>query len=156
MTNPTRHLLALALLLPTACASSSAPAILDSGSDAAADSRAVDSMGVVDAVGDAMTGDGSPDASADSTGEALTAVAAPVLTPPGGTYMGPVTVTMDCATPGATIYFSTDGSTPTTSSTRYSAPITLKTSRTTFRAFAAKDGMTPSAVVVAVYDLSMF
>ncbi len=103
-----------------------------------------------------MTGDGSPDASADSTGEALTAVAAPVFTPPGGEYMDSVTVTMASATPGATIYFSIDGSTPTTSSTRYSAPITLKAPRTTLRAFAAKDGMTPSAVVLAVYDLSVF
>lgn len=152
MTSPTRHLLALTLLLPTACTSPAVPAAHDSGSSTIVDSIAVDSMAVVDSVGDTI----GVDASADSTVEAPMAVAAPVFTPPGGEYMNSVTVSMDSATPGAAIYFSTDGSTPTTSSTRYTAPITLKASRTTLRAFAAKDGMTASAVVDAVYDLSMF
>lgn len=52
-----------------------------------------------------------------STGQS---VAAPVITPETGTYeTRPQTVTITCSTPGATIYYTTDGTTPTTSSPVY-------------------------------------
>src|SRR5207245_358366 len=51
--------------------------------------------------------------------------ARPVLSPGSGTYDSPLQVTITDSTPGATIYYSTDGSTPTPSSTQYTGPITL-------------------------------
>src|SRR5258705_8422940 len=60
-------------------------------------------------------------------------VATPTFSPAGGTYSQSQTVTISDATSGATIYYTTDGSTPTTSSTVYSAPISV-TQTTTIRA----------------------
>ena len=64
------------------------------------------------------------------------AVTAPTTTatPPGGTYAAPQTVTL---TPGksATIYYTLDGSTPTTGSTVYTAPLNISY-RTTLKFFA--------------------
>lgn len=56
------------------------------------------------------------------------APAAPTCSPVSGTYETEQTVTISCATPGATIYYTTDNSTPTTSSTRYTGPITVSSS----------------------------
>ena len=44
-------------------------------------------------------------------------VATPVISPSGGTYNGSVSVAMQTATSGASIYYTTNGSTPTQSST---------------------------------------
>ena len=46
-------------------------------------------------------------------------VATPVISPSGGNYSGSVSVTMQTATSGASIYYTTNGSTPTQSSTLY-------------------------------------
>jgi hypothetical protein len=79
-------------------------------------------------------------------------VATPTFSPAGGTYTGSVTVTIGDATSGATIYYTTDGSTPTTSSAIYTGPLTF-TQATTLKAMAAKSGMTSSAVASAVYTI---
>ena len=55
-------------------------------------------------------------------------------------------ISITSATPGATIYYTTDGSTPTTSSAVYSSPLTNNVSNVTIKAIAVKENMIPSAV----------
>ena len=59
-------------------------------------------------------------------------------------------VTLTCATEGATIYYTTDGSDPTTSSTAYSAPFTV-TDGTTVKARAYKTGLRDSLIYIATF-----
>jgi len=80
-------------------------------------------------------------------------VAAPTFAPAGGSYSSAQTVTLSSATPGASIYYTLDGSTPTTSSSLYSAPVTIGTT-TTVKAIAAKSGFVTSSVSTAVYTIS--
>jgi hypothetical protein len=81
--------------------------------------------------------------------------AAPTFSPPGGSYLLPQFVSMSSASPGATIYYTTDGSTPTTSSTRYTGAIWVATT-TTVRAIAVAPGWSPSTVASATYSFLLF
>src|SRR5207249_9752200 len=76
----------------------------------------------------------------------------PTLAPGTGTYLGSVTVTLADATSGASIYYTTDGSTPTTASTPYTGPIAV-TQTPTIQAIAAPPGMVNSNVASATYTL---
>ncbi|MGC2696180.1 MAG: chitobiase/beta-hexosaminidase C-terminal domain-containing protein [Candidatus Angelobacter sp.] len=78
--------------------------------------------------------------------------AAPGFSLPGGTYNSVQSVTLSDATPGATIYYTTDGSTPSTSSLLYSGPITVN-STTTINAFATVAGFSNSTVAGAGYTI---
>jgi glucosylceramidase len=80
-------------------------------------------------------------------------VATPVFNPPSGTYTAPQSVAISTATTGATIYYTTNGSTPTTSSLVYSSPINI-TSTTTIRAIATKSGLDNSSVGSATYTIN--
>lgn len=60
----------------------------------------------------------------------------PEFSPKGGVYIEPQTVSITCATAGATIYYTTDGTEPTTASNVYSEPLTIGTN-TTIKAMAA-------------------
>lgn len=72
------------------------------------------------------------------------AVAAPVIS--GSTPFEESTqVTMSCSTAGATIHYTTDGTTPTAESTQYSSALTL-TDTTTVKAIAVKDDVSSSVV----------
>src|SRR6266478_709291 len=79
--------------------------------------------------------------------------ATPVLSPGSETFSSAIQVTITDGTQGATIYYTTDGSTPTTSSTQYAGSITVTTTETV-NAIATAPGYTPSAVASATYTLS--
>ena len=63
------------------------------------------------------------------------------------------TATISCSTSGATIYYTLNGNTPTTSSTQYSSPITLS-GACTIKAIAVKSGMSNSSVASQSYTPS--
>ena len=81
-------------------------------------------------------------------------VATPTFTPAPGTYTSAQSVTIACATSGASLYYTTDGSTPTASSTPYTGAITVGTTKTV-KALAVKAGMTDSVIGVAAYTISL-
>src|SRR5205823_12388907 len=64
------------------------------------------------------------------SGDASQTVATPIISPSGGNYSGSVSVAMQTATSGASIYYSTDGSTPTQSSTPYTGTMAFTSSTT--------------------------
>ncbi len=86
--------------------------------------------------------------------DAASKVATPTFSPGGGTYSSTQNVHIYCSTSGATIYYTTDGSPPTTSSTKYVNPITVSTSMT-INAKAFKTGWTASNVASATYTLKV-
>lgn len=79
-------------------------------------------------------------------------VEAPVL-PETGTFMGKMSVSITCATSGASIYYTTDGSDPTEDSVAYTEPFSVSDT-VTVKAIAVKDGMADSAVSSATYTKS--
>lgn len=76
--------------------------------------------------------------------------AAPVISPNGGTFTGSQTVTITCAVPDAVIYYTTDGSTPTADSAKYSGGFTL-TASATVKAFAVSADAAASDIATAVF-----
>ena len=81
-------------------------------------------------------------------------VAAPVIAPEGGYFTSDPHVTISCPTDGATIYYTTDGTPPTASSTNYTntPQITLNTTgKTTIKAIAVKGNNKKSDVVTAEF-----
>ncbi len=78
-------------------------------------------------------------------------VSAPTFSLDGGTYTKAQSVTLSCATEGATIYYTTDGNDPTTNSPQYTEPISI-TETTTLKAIASK-GTETSSVATATYTI---
>ncbi|TAK95296.1 hypothetical protein EPO05_04560 [Patescibacteria group bacterium] len=85
---------------------------------------------------------------------ALPQVIEPVAVPVGGIYPAAQSVSLSSATGGATIYYTTNGSVPTTSSTQYIGPIGIPTS-TTLRAIAVRVGMADSSVMTETYTINL-
>jgi hypothetical protein len=79
--------------------------------------------------------------------------AAPVMSPPAGSYTRNVSVTMTSATPNASIYYTTDGTAPSTSSTLYSGAIPLSVT-TTINAVAIASGSIQSTEATAAYVIA--
>lgn len=80
------------------------------------------------------------------------ACATPTFTPEAGVYNSAQNVTIACETAGATIYYTTDGTAPTTSSSVYSSAIPVSTT-TTIKAMAVKAGNSNSIVATATYTI---
>ena len=79
-------------------------------------------------------------------------IAVPTFSPVGGTYTEAQSVTISCTTEGASIYYTTDGSTPTTTnSTLYEGEIAI--SKTTTLKAIASDGTNTSSVAEATYTI---
>jgi glucosylceramidase len=84
------------------------------------------------------------------------AAATPALWPVPGSYsqtQAGQTVTLTDSIPSATIYYTTDGTTPTTSSTQYKNPVTI-TSTTTIQVIATAQGYSQSALATGTYTLT--
>jgi N-acetylneuraminic acid mutarotase len=82
----------------------------------------------------------------------ISPAAAPAFSVVSGTYFSAQTVTITDATTGAAIYYTTDGTTPTTNSTAYTGAITVSTSET-IQAIAVATGYTTSTVASATYTI---
>lgn len=80
--------------------------------------------------------------------------ATPTFGTPPGTYTSEQTVALSDSTPGAAIFYTTDGSTPTTSSTPYSGAITVSASET-LQAIATATGYLQSPVASAAYTINL-
>jgi beta-lactam-binding protein with PASTA domain/N-acetylneuraminic acid mutarotase len=80
--------------------------------------------------------------------------ATPTFSLPSGTYSNAQIVTISDATAGATIYYTTDGTTPTTSSTIYNGAINVSATET-IQAIAVAAGDANSAVASATYTIQV-
>src|SRR5271165_1123194 len=85
---------------------------------------------------------------------ATTAAQEPQFSPGAGTYTSAQSVTITDATSGSTIYYTTNGTTPTTSSTKYSSAITVPSTET-IKAIAVATGFSQSAVASATFTINL-
>jgi hypothetical protein len=95
-------------------------------------------------------------ASADYTytaSKVIQAAAAPAFATPSGTYSLAQAVTISDATPGAAIYYTTNGTTPTASANKYARAIAVSSTET-IKAIAVASGYSQSAVATASYTIS--
>jgi hypothetical protein len=74
----------------------------------------------------------------------------PAFSPVAGTYSGPQNVTLSSKTPDATMYYTTNGSTPTATSTQYKGPIPVSNSLT-IKAIAISPTLGTSVVSSSAY-----
>ncbi len=102
--------------------------------------------------GDKMTDYSSPISTIELT--VIGKVDEPAFFPEAETYTEAQDVSISCATEGATIHYTTDGTTPTTTSPTYNSAITVNKT-TTIKAIAVKDGMVDSEVAEATYTIKV-
>lgn len=90
--------------------------------------------------------------SSDTSDDVLETVATPTFSVASGEVENGTSVTITCATEGAKIYYTTDGSAPTVASTEYTAAISI-TEEVTIKAIAVKAEMNDSAVASVSYTI---
>jgi Legume lectin domain/Chitobiase/beta-hexosaminidase C-terminal domain len=83
----------------------------------------------------------------------LPRAAAPTFSVPGGAYANPVQVVLSTTTSGATIYYTTDGTTPTPESAVYQSSITVNDTES-INAVAEATGFFLSPVATASYTIA--
>jgi hypothetical protein len=84
----------------------------------------------------------------------LPSASMPTFSPASGSYSSAQSVTISDATSDATIYYTTNGTTPTTSSTQYTGPITVSSTET-LQAIATASGDRNSAAASASYTINI-
>jgi N-acetylneuraminic acid mutarotase len=90
-----------------------------------------------------------------STTSTFPTAVTPVISPSGGTYTAFQSVTITDTTPGAAIYYTTDGSAPTTSSAKYASAIAVSSPTETIQAIATATNYLNSAVASETYTLDL-
>src|SRR5579864_1666733 len=83
----------------------------------------------------------------------LVPAATPTFSPSPGTYNAAQSVTLSDTTSGASIHYTTDGSTPSASSTTFTSPISVSTSQT-INAIAIASGYNNSAMATGAYTIT--
>lgn len=86
--------------------------------------------------------------------QVLPVASSPSLTPPGGNYIIAQNLTLASSTPGASIYFTIDGSNPTTASTLFVAPILISQSEV-IHAIAVSPGFQNSPIVIGAFTITI-
>jgi hypothetical protein len=81
-------------------------------------------------------------------------VETPVFSTVSGTYTSILNIEITCPTPGASIFYTTDGKDPTSASTQYSEAIEIGRS-TKLKAIAIKSGYIDSDIISAEYVLNL-
>jgi hypothetical protein len=81
--------------------------------------------------------------------------ATPAISPNGGSFTSPQTITITDATPGAIIYFTTDGSTPpSATASRYIGPFSIAQSET-IKSIADSSSAARSLVAAATFNITL-
>jgi len=79
-------------------------------------------------------------------------VQAPIIDPTANSFVDSLRVALTCNTAGATIYYTTNGTDPTTASTAYSAAFIIRGAQSiTVKAFAVKAGLSNSSISQRTY-----
>ena len=92
------------------------------------------------------------DLSGTYNGTVVEKVKTPTFSPAGGEFTEAQNVTIACDTEGATIYYTTNGEVPATTSAIYSDPIEVNAT-TTIKAIAVKTDMDDSEIATATYTI---
>ena len=85
-------------------------------------------------------------------GEVVEKVVTPVFDPAAGVIFAGTPVTITCATEGADIHYTIDGTEPTADSAPYTEPVVIS-ENTTLKAIAIKEGLEASSVATAEYTI---
>ncbi|MCB0989779.1 MAG: chitobiase/beta-hexosaminidase C-terminal domain-containing protein [Acidimicrobiales bacterium] len=81
--------------------------------------------------------------------------AAPTISPAESVIHFGDTISLTSAEAGATIFYTTDGTTPTATSNRYTGPFSISGTQVVVNAIAMRDGADPSPVATRTYDINL-